>query len=207
MTDQSDNQDVASKEKPSSDSTPDQVAHAQSAIRPSEQGAATIQAYRKSLGKTDIGALINELNSQAKTVRDGNLARVEAILMTQAQTLDAIFNHLAQLAIGQQSISYIDAFLRLGLKAQTQCRATLETLAEIKNPRPTTFIKQQNVGVNQQVNNGELPKALAGAREISKKLTNELMDIEKHERLDSRTAGAASVEHSQLETVGVVHRP
>ena len=207
MTGQSDNQDVASKEKPSDDSTPRQIAHAQSAIGPSVQGAATIQAYRNSLGKTDLGALVNELNSQAKMVQDGNLARVEAVLMTQAQTLDVIFNHLAQLAIGQQSISHIDAFLRLGLKAQTQCRATLETLAEIKHPRPTAFIKQQNVGVNQQVNNGELPETLAGAREISKNPTNELLEIEKHERLDTGTTGAASVEHSQLETVGILDRP
>ena len=207
MTGPSDKQDVASKEKPRDDPTSDQVAHAQSAIRPSVQGATTIQAYHKSLGKTDIGALINELNSQAKTVRDGNLARVEAVLMTQAQTLDVIFNHLAELAIGQQIISHIDAFLRLGLKAQTQCRATLETLAEIKNPRPTAFIKQQNVGVNQQVNNGELPEAVARAREISKNPTNELLEIEKHERLDTRTTGAARLEHSQLETVGIIDRP
>ena len=176
-------------------------------IRPSVQAAVTIQAYSKPFGEADLGALIGELNSQAKTVRDGNLARAEAVLMTQAQTLDVIFNHFAQLAIGQQIISHIDTFLRLGLKAQTQCRATLKTLAEIKNPRPTAFIKQQNVGVNQQVNNGELPEAVARAREISKNPTNELLEIEKHERLDTRTTGAASLEHSQLETVGSLDRP
>jgi len=30
----------------------------------------------------------------------------------------------------------------LALKAQAQCRATLQTLAEIKNPHPVAFVKQ-----------------------------------------------------------------
>ena len=40
---------------------------------------------------------------------------------------------------------------KLALKAQSQCRATLETLAAIKNP-PVIFVKQANG--HQQVNNG-----------------------------------------------------
>lgn len=38
-----------------------------------------------------------------------------------------------------------DTYLRLALKAQAQCRATLQTLAEIKNPRPVAFVKQANI--------------------------------------------------------------
>jgi hypothetical protein len=34
--------------------------------------------------------------------------------------------------------------MRFGLKAQAQCRATLETLAAIKNP-PTVFARQANI--------------------------------------------------------------
>jgi hypothetical protein len=56
---------------------------------------------------------------------------------------------------------HFDAFeryLRLALKAQNQCRATLETLAAIKNP-PVVFTKQANINHgngNQQINNGTL---------------------------------------------------
>lgn len=40
-------------------------------------------------------------------------------------------------------------------KCSTQCRATLETLAEIKNPRPVVFVRQANIANGpQQVNNG-----------------------------------------------------
>ena len=51
---------------------------------------------------------------------------------------------------------YLDAtdrYMRLALKAQAQCRATVETLAEIKNP-PTLFARQANIAHGpQQVNN------------------------------------------------------
>ena len=44
--------------------------------------------------------------------------------------------------------------LTLALKAQAQCRSTLEALAEIKNPRPVQFVKQANMTTGpQQVNN------------------------------------------------------
>lgn len=42
------------------------------------------------------------------------------------------------------------------LKAQNQCRQTLAALAEIKNPRRTTLIGQQNNATNQQVNNAAI---------------------------------------------------
>ena len=47
-----------------------------------------------------------------------------------------------------------ETYLRLALKAQAQCRATVEALAEIKNPRPVAFVKQANIAQGpQQVNN------------------------------------------------------
>jgi len=50
-----------------------------------------------------------------------------------------------------------DKYLRLALKAQGQCRATLETLAAIKNP-PVVFARQANIAHGpQQVNNGPPP--------------------------------------------------
>ena len=44
-------------------------------------------------------------------------------------------------------------YLRVALKAQAQCRATLETLAEMKQP-PTLLARQANIAHGpQQVNN------------------------------------------------------
>ena len=47
-----------------------------------------------------------------------------------------------------------ETYVRLALKAQAQCRATLETLATIKNP-PVVYARQANIAAGrQQVNNG-----------------------------------------------------
>ena len=51
-------------------------------------------------------------------------------------------------------------------RTKSQSRATIETLAEIKNPRQVSFVKQANIaGGNQQVNNG-IPPSRAGENEI-----------------------------------------
>ena len=45
----------------------------------------------------------------------------------------------------------------MGLKAQSQCRATIEALATIKNPLNVALVNQANIANNQQVNNGSIP--------------------------------------------------
>jgi hypothetical protein len=73
------------------------------------------------------------------------------------------------------------------LKAQSQCRATPETLATIKNP-PVLFAKQANIATGpQQVNNG-IPSP-SRAREFEKG-QSKLLEGQDGERLDTRTASA-----------------
>jgi hypothetical protein len=64
--------------------------------------------------------------------------------MAQAVTLNAMFTQLANQSIQSQYVEHLDRYMRLALKAQGQCRATLETLAAIKNP-PTVFARQANI--------------------------------------------------------------
>ena len=42
--------------------------------------------------------------------------------------------------------------MKLALKAQSQCRTTLDSLASMKNP--AVHMRQTNIANNQQVNNG-----------------------------------------------------
>jgi hypothetical protein len=58
--------------------------------------------------------------------------------------------------------------MRLALKAQSQCRATVQTLAEIKHPA-VIYARQPNVTSGpQQVNNGVLSRARETETEQSK---------------------------------------
>jgi hypothetical protein len=62
--------------------------------------------------------------------------------------------NFARRASAQTYQANLEAFFRMGLKAQNQCRMTLETLATIKNPlRPPAFersclTESANAGVN-----------------------------------------------------------
>jgi hypothetical protein len=108
----------------------------------------------------DLTACMEVVAETAKAVHGGDLRHAETMLTAQAMSLNMIFTELARrsaLNMGE----YPDAFeryMRLALKAQGQCRATLETLAAIKNP-PVVFARQANInnGGQQQVNNGTAP--------------------------------------------------
>ena len=67
----------------------------------------------------------------------------------------ALFTDLSQCSARTmyRRLDTAERLMRLALKAQGQCRATLETLAVLKGP-PTLFAKQANIAAGpQQVNN------------------------------------------------------
>ena len=102
--------------------------------------------------------------------------------------------------------------MRLSLKAQAQCRVTVEALAEIKNPRPVAFVKQANISNGpQQVNNGapsETSHNHAGAPARETQIEpSKLLEATDVERLDTGAPSTAGAAHQEVETVGVLNRP
>jgi hypothetical protein len=181
---------------------------ARAAIRPSVRAAITARAYSTHFGELDLTTLADELAGQIAAVNRGEMRRAEGMLVAQAHTLEAIFHEMvrrAGLNLGEH-LGAAETYMRLGLKAQSQCRATLETLAAIKNPAPVTFVRQANVAHGpQQVNNGaQSPTEASRARE-SENQPNKLLDERHGERLDSGTAKAPVGENSPLAAVGEVH--
>lgn len=127
-------------------------------LTPTAQNAIAMGAWGEYAGNADLSEMVTDLQIQVDKIKAGNMSSAESMLYGQAVALQTIFTSLARRA-AQNSGVYIDAadkYLRLALKAQAQCRATLETLAEIKNPMP--YIKQANIANGpQQVNNGAIP--------------------------------------------------
>ena len=103
-------------------------------------------------------------------------------------------------------LNQTETYSRIALKAQNQCRQTLATLIEMKNPRRTMFVKQQYNAVNQQVNHGQ-PESQSENSKNSEKPANKLLEVEACERLDIGTQREAVPANPQLETVGAVDRP
>ena len=81
-------------------------------LSPALQSALTISEFPKALGELDLNCLIDELNKQIGQTIDGNLDRVQAMLMTQAHTLDAIFNRLMSIGIHSDTLSKLDTYLK-----------------------------------------------------------------------------------------------
>jgi hypothetical protein len=122
--------------------------------------ALTVRAFAHgTFGELRTTECLDALRASVKAVQGGDLAGPEAMLTAQAAALNAIFGELARRAAINMG-EHLDAterYMRLALKAQGQCRATLETLAAIKNP-PVVFARQANIAHGpQQVNNGAAP--------------------------------------------------
>ena len=162
--------------------------------RPETQAAVTIQ---KLTDLHDVNALAKILSKQTADVVGGNMTRPESMLLSQAHTLDALFNSLVMKGLGQTHMPHYEAFMRLAFKAQSQCRSTLQSLSDIKNPS-VVYAKQANItNGNQQINNG-VP---APRTQENKKYSNELLTELPHATLDSRGAGETIGAYSELAAV------
>jgi hypothetical protein len=143
----------------------------------------------------DAPSLMEHLREQAVAVNRGDLSQAEAMLKNQAAALQSLFVRLTERGLAQSQMPNLEGFMRLALRAQSQCRATLETLAAIKNP-PVIYAKQVNqTNGPQQINNGAT--ASSQARGIKN---------EQSKQLDAGTASAAVPSHSTLEAMGKVDR-
>lgn len=122
------------------------------ALSPEFKAAVTSKAYAPAIGEQDLAAVLERLGEISSRVVSGETKDVESMLAAQALTLDSIFHKLALQA--ERNIGHypkaVDTYLRLALKAQSQCRATVETLAVMKSPRQ--YINQTNVAGAMQIN-------------------------------------------------------
>lgn len=149
----------------------------------------------------DVPGLLATLRDHTTAVNTGDLSRAEGMLINQADALQAIFVNLTERALRREYLAHMEVFMKLALKAQTQCRATLETLATIKNP-PVVYARQANVTTGpQQINNGVDP---ARARE-NENPPNQLLGAANELHQDTRASGSTIADDSPLEAVGAIY--
>jgi hypothetical protein len=184
---------------------------AECGLSPIMANAATSRLYSKgTFGESDLTETVAILRERAENVQRGDMSEAEATLTAQAATLDAIFNELARRAalnLGEY-INAAEIYLRQALKAQAQCRATLETLAEIKNPRQVAFVKQANISQgHQQVNNGVPGPVREGSHAHGNNpiQPNELSGESNELLPDTRASSLTSRINQEVETVGAIH--
>lgn len=177
---------------------------AAASLRPSVNAAVVIGAFAKpTFGELELVDLVDSLAETMTQINGGNLVRVENMLYGQASALQSIFVNLTRQAANQEYLKQHETYLRLALKAQSQCRATLETLAAIKNP-PVVFARQANIASgHQQINNGTA--ASSHAEEIESEPSK--LSGANHELLPNAGAsGLASRVNPDVATVETLNR-
>lgn len=185
-----------------------ELALAQVGLSPATTNSATAHAFLSPLvGAAGVANTVTVMRTKVAAVAAGDLSGVEEMLVSQAHALDAIFTEMARRAalnLGH-NINVTQTYMQLAMKAQSQCRTTLQTLAEIKNPKAVAFVKQANIAHGpQQVNNGT--DGTVRAEKVVEPSTNE-QSQESHELLpDSRAPRAPRRTNPPVETVGEINR-
>lgn len=151
--------------------------------------------------RVDVGEAQKAMRQAVERVSRGDLRDAESILAAQIISLNAIFTQLAHMSRATEFVDTLDGLLRLALKAQTQCRATAESLAAIKNPSSAVFAKQANITHGPQQVNNAFTRA-----ETREPAPTRLLEAP-GARLDFRTAFAAERRDPALETVGALDGP
>ena len=122
-------------------------------LEPDFRHALTASAFAgHALGKNIAGPgimdFITHLQSAGEKAQSGDLVIATRVLAAQVTTLDSMFTELARRAACNMG-EYINAaerYGRLALKTQSNCRATIEALAKLHQPREQTV---RHVHVNE----------------------------------------------------------
>lgn len=144
------------------------------------------------LKKPSVEGFVRAIQSGTRAIQKGDLSHLEAILYAQIETLNAVFQVSLNQANASQYLESVRYRNDCALKAQNQCRRTVLALAELKNPKRATFIKQQNNAINQQINSENYSQS-----------ENEIYEAANVEKVDGEEPQAAGGVDPDLETLGI----
>lgn len=181
---------------------------AEAGLSESILNSVTARRFNKvTMGDTDLNETIYAMQEKIAKVNEGDLSGLEATLTAQAVSLNSIFNEMARRAAANMGeyISATETYMRLALKAQSQCARTIEVISNIKNP-PIVYAKQMNVANgNQQVNNVANAN-LPSHTEKTINLQSELLEVNNgSKKMDSRTTQATIPKDKAMAAVDKVY--
>lgn len=191
------------KIKPKVTEKPNALDQAQMLNSASLMSAVTSDAFSKSMfPELSLPELIKELKSKTEKVQSGDMAAMEAMLVGQASALQTIFVSLARRASNQEYLKQYGVYMNLALKAQSQCRATIQALTELKYPKQVAFVKQANIAHgHQQINNGNESNTSSRAEE-NQNQQNELLEVENGStKMDTATTQIAGRKDKAMATM------
>lgn len=172
-------------------------------LDPITQGVSTLCFFEQSDGgecEAIAYTARDTIKKQIEAIQAGDLSQIESSLYTQAIVLQQAFHKMVRVFAICHKFELTQQLLSTALKAQSQLRVTLETLARIKYPSKTVFVNQQNNALNQQINNSHLPED-----ENNSKSANELLSEIAHEKLDTGRPLTSIDVNSSLEAMETIN--
>ena len=94
-------------------------------------------------GHQSTDAIAKSLEAGVARLRVGDLSVVEEILFVQVQLLHSLTNRWMMNALNSSQSDALKTFAGLALKSQEQARKTSQVIGELKNPKPTQFVKNK----------------------------------------------------------------
>lgn len=125
----------------------DDMLYAKSLVEPYLGNAKVVKGFQPYGSKeVSLNATIQSLRDHTEHASTGDLDGLEIMLASQVVSLNTIFTEMARRAAMQFSshVEVGEKYLRLALKAQSNCKATIETLVGIKNPSFVNIKKSGN---------------------------------------------------------------
>jgi len=170
-------------------------------LKPSFLAAKVIDTDKRQLSKDLIDLQYTQamIERSIGEVKQGNLTDIEALLYSQAYTLNVMFTTLMTRANRQEYMPPTQALMSLAFKAQNQSRATLQALVQLKQPSNTQFIKQANIAQGHQQVNNLAEKNITPQNEL-------LEDIHGNSHLDTGTTPTTTGIDTTLEALDKVDR-
>ncbi len=163
-------------------------------------------------------AVREEQTAIIERVQGGDMSDIEAMLVGQALTLQAMFTKYGGLInANTNNLKACQAVFNMAMKAQAQSRATVQALVELKYPKSVVITKQANItNGNQQVNNGvdggvfrsntrthaHAQENTIEQNELYRGIDNDTTD----ERMDTGAQSTHGATDKELATVATQHR-
>lgn len=174
-------------------------------LSPSVGAARVVQQTTHQLSGLDLTTISWYFKQAAEVAAGGDLNNLQQMLVVQARTLDLIYNDFAIRAGMCTGLDAKEQCLRLAMKAQSQCRTTVESIAVIQQG-PAIFARQANIAHgHMQVNSGGVPPAVTAETRAPVDKTsapNELLEDGRGKRMDTRAARTAGKANPVVATMG-----
>lgn len=128
-------------------------------------------------------------------IKSGDMSDIESMLYSQAVTLQVAFqNYLTIAALNSSKPELFERYASVAARLQDQCRKTLQTLNEVKNPKRTAFIKKL------QLNQLRLDSAQGELQQIQQ------LEASDYAEVDTGIEAATTRVDPDLAALGIEHR-